>query len=83
MQDQLAETKEKYRMASGGVQERTKTLAEVSFIAIEFSCALWKIFFTGKEETLDKKCNNNKTRKIVNIQPLSKIRPPQIPVLHM
>ena len=36
MQDQLAETKEKYRMASGGVQERTKTLAEVSFIAIEF-----------------------------------------------
>ncbi len=30
MQDQLAETKEKYRQASGGVQERTRILAEVT-----------------------------------------------------
>jgi estrogen-related receptor beta like 1 len=30
MQDQLAETKERYRQASGGVQDRTKNLAEVS-----------------------------------------------------
>ena len=36
MQDQLAETKEKYRMASGGVQERTRTLAEV---IVQFICS--------------------------------------------
>lgn len=30
MQDQLAETKERYRQASGGVTDRTKTLAEIS-----------------------------------------------------
>ena len=30
MQDQLAETKERYRQASGGVTERTKILAEVN-----------------------------------------------------
>ena len=29
LQDQLAETKERYREASGGVTERTRTLAEV------------------------------------------------------
>lgn len=29
MQDQLAETKERYRQASGGVTERTRKLAEV------------------------------------------------------
>ena len=30
MQDQLAETKERYRQASGGVTERTRTLTEVT-----------------------------------------------------
>ena len=29
LQDQLAETKERYRQASGGVTERTRSLAEV------------------------------------------------------
>ena len=32
MRDQLAETKERYREASGGVTERTRELAEVSAI---------------------------------------------------
>ena len=45
MQDQLAETKEKYRMASGGVQERTKTLAEVGVTAVELSQSFVEIFF--------------------------------------
>ena len=30
MQDQLAETKERYRQASGGVTDRSRTLAEVN-----------------------------------------------------
>ncbi len=53
MQDQFAETKERYRQASGGVQERTKLLAEVKPIlvfsnlflfAANFSCQSDKIF---------------------------------------
>ena len=32
MQDQLAETKERYRQGSGGVTERTRTLAEVTIL---------------------------------------------------
>ena len=39
IQDQLAEIKERYRQASGGLTERSRTLAEVR------SVQLFKIFF--------------------------------------
>ena len=50
MQDQLAETKEKYRQASGGVTERTQILAEVS------QDSLLTAVFTSRENTLTFVC---------------------------
>ena len=35
MQDQLAETRERYRQGSGGVTERTRSLAEVSPVILQ------------------------------------------------
>ena len=45
MRDQLAETKERYREASGGVTERTRELAEVSTIILLQSCKIQKITY--------------------------------------
>ena len=49
MQDQLAETRERYRQASGGVTDRSRLLAEVRF----------HLYYADEDSHVIKLANNN------------------------